>query len=150
MRYWPAPHVGSSKNSWNLLHPERGMASQDCDRAPHCLAGNQRAPGFHSRPRKCFPLVFRLCSGMSVCVGVGFVRHTWCPITESNNGLQNMMRRRNTQKFFVSIFVATREAKTFAVKGELPELTEIRHNFFESRRKGTAARRTGHDQSGGK
>ena len=64
--------------------------------------------------------------------------------------LQNMMRRRNTQKFFVSIFVATREARTFAVKGELPELTEIRHNFFESRRKGTAARRTGHDQSGGK
>ena len=29
-----------------------------------------------------------------------------------------------------------RGAKTFAVKGELPELTEIRHNFFETRRKG--------------
>lgn len=29
-----------------------------------------------------------------------------------------------------------RSAKNFAVKGELPELTEIRHNFFETRRKG--------------
>ncbi|CBN77673.1 conserved unknown protein [Ectocarpus siliculosus] len=28
-----------------------------------------------------------------------------------------------------------RSSKTFAVKGELPELTEIRHNFFEARRK---------------
>ncbi|CAM9619138.1 unnamed protein product, partial [Ectocarpus sp. 13 AM-2016] len=28
-----------------------------------------------------------------------------------------------------------RSPKTFAVKGELPELTEIRHNFFEARRK---------------
>lgn len=29
-----------------------------------------------------------------------------------------------------------RNAKSFTVKGELPELTEIRHNFFETRRKG--------------
>lgn len=32
-----------------------------------------------------------------------------------------------------------RNAKCFAVKGELPELTEIRHNFFETRRKGLIA-----------
>lgn len=35
-----------------------------------------------------------------------------------------------------------REARTFAVKGELPELTEIRHNFFEGRRKGDTTFRT--------
>ncbi|CAM9178745.1 unnamed protein product [Sphacelaria rigidula] len=28
-----------------------------------------------------------------------------------------------------------RKPKSFAVRGELPELTEIRHNFFETRRK---------------
>ena len=36
-------------------------------------------------------------------------------------------------------FAVIREARSFAVKGELPELTEIRHNFFESRRKGDTA-----------